>query len=169
MRLFLSESPWKHRKATTNRVLVNRLRALPGIEMLSVGTAAPSSGSTNTTLATYKDGKKDVNTEVEVRYADENYIKLYKIKILAGRNIQAGDSTTALVINEKYARVLGFTNPQKIVGKQLEKFNGLKNVRMYWRYQRFLFAFAAIANKSHWQFWQAALTIFMKQAPSILL
>ncbi len=72
-----------------------------GVEMLSVGTSAPSSGSTNTTLAAYKDGKKEITTEVEVKYADENYINLYKIKILAGRNIQAGDSTTALVINEK--------------------------------------------------------------------
>jgi len=124
------DSPWKHRKLTTNRVLANKLRALPGIEMLSVGTAAPSSGSTNTTLATYKDGKKDLSTEVEVKYADENYIKLYKIKILAGRNIQAGDSTTGLAINEKYARILGFTNPNDAVGKQLEKFNGLKNVRI---------------------------------------
>jgi putative ABC transport system permease protein len=124
------DSPWKHRKVTTNRVLVNKLRALPGVQMVSVGTSAPSSNSTNTTLAAYKDGKKEINTEVEVKYADENYIKLYKIKILAGRNIQAGDSTTALAINEKYARVIGFKNPNDAVGKQLEKFNGLKNVRI---------------------------------------
>ncbi len=124
------DSPWKHRKITTNRVLANKLRALPGIEMISVGTAAPSSGSINTTLAAYKDGKKEMNTEVEVKYADENYIKLYKIKILAGRNIQAADSSTALAINDKYAKVLGFANPRDAVGKVLEKFNGLKNVRI---------------------------------------
>ena len=124
------DSPWNHRKVTTNRVLANKLRALPGIEMISVGAAAPSSGSISTTLAVYKDGKKEVNTEVEQKYADENYIKLYKIKILAGRNIQASDSSTALAINDKYAKILGFRNPHDAVGKQLEKFNGLKNVRI---------------------------------------
>jgi len=124
------DTPYKIRKANTNKVLADKLRSLAGVAMVSIGTAAPSSGSTNTTLATYKDGKKDINTEVEVKYADENYVKLYGIKILAGRNIERGDSSTALVVNEKYAHVLGFTNPNKMVGKELEKFNGLKNVRV---------------------------------------
>ncbi len=123
-------SPWKHRTAGANQVMLNKLRALPGIELVSAGTAAPSSGSTNTTLATYKDGKKEINSEVEVKYADENYIKVYQIKMLAGRNIQAGDSSTALVINDKYARIIGFIHPHDAVGKDLEKFNGLKNVRI---------------------------------------
>jgi len=123
-------TPYKVRKANTNKVLAERLGMLPGVEMVSVGTAAPSSGSTNTTMATYKDGKKEINTAIEVKYADENYIKLYGIKIVAGRNIQAGDSSTAMVVNEKYAHVLGFTNPGKLVGKEIEKFNGTKNRRV---------------------------------------
>ncbi len=124
------ETPYKVRKANTNQVIANKLRALPGVEMVSVGTAPPSSGSINSTLAIYKDGKKEINTAVEVKYGDENYIKLYHIKLLAGRNIQLSDTTTALLINEKYARVLGFVNPRDVVGKELGKFNGLKNVRI---------------------------------------
>lgn len=123
-------SPYKVRKANTNKVLADELRALPGVQMVSVGTAPPSSNSTQTTIAVYKDGKKDINTPIEVKFADENYVNLYHIKILAGRNIQAGDSTTALLVNENYARVLGFADPSKLVGKELEKFNGTANMRV---------------------------------------
>jgi len=125
------DTPYKVRKASTNKVLADKLRELPGVAMVSIGIAAPSSGSTNgTTTATYKDGKKDINTAIEVKFVDENYIELYGIKIIAGRNIQPGDSTTGLIANEKYAHVLGFTDPAKLVGKELEKFNGTKNMRI---------------------------------------
>jgi putative ABC transport system permease protein len=123
-------SPYKVRKASTNKLLADELRALQGVQMVSVGTAPPSSNSTQTTIAVYKDGKKDINTPIEVKFADENYINLYHIKLLAGRNIQAGDSTNALLVNEKYAHVLGFTDPAKFVGKELEKFNGTTNMRV---------------------------------------
>jgi hypothetical protein len=86
------DTPYKVRKASTNKVLADRLRELPGVALVSIGTAAPSSGSTNSTMATYKDGKKDVNTEIEEKFVDENYVKLYGIKIIAGRNIEAGVS-----------------------------------------------------------------------------
>jgi putative ABC transport system permease protein len=122
--IIVINTPYKNRKLAGNQLLLNKLRAIPGVEMMSIGTAAPSSNSINTTLGAYKDGKKEINTEVEVKYGDENYVKVYQIKILAGRNIQLGDTTTALVINNTYAKILGFRNPHDAVGKQLEKFNG---------------------------------------------
>jgi predicted permease len=123
-------SPWKHRKVAINRVMAEKLRTIPGVAMVGTGTAAPSSNSTSTTGAAYLDGKKEINTDVELKYGDENFIKLYHIKLLAGRNVQTADSSSAVVINEKYARTLGFVNPRDAVGKLLEKLNGTKNVRI---------------------------------------
>ncbi len=125
-----AETPYKTRKAATNRVMADKLRALPGVELVSVGFPPPSSNSTNSTNSTYKDGKKEIITPVELKFGDENYIKLYHIKILAGRNIMPSDTGSGLVINEKYAKVLGFRNPGDAVGKQLEKMNGSKNMRI---------------------------------------
>jgi len=125
-----AETPYKTRKAATNRVMANKLRALPGVEMVSVGYPPPSSNSTNSTNATYKDGKKEITTSVELKFGDENYIKLYHIKILAGRGIQPGDTSHALVINEKYAKVLGFKTPADAVGKVLGKLNGSNDMRI---------------------------------------
>jgi predicted permease len=128
--IVFAETPYKTRKAATNRVMADKLRALPGVEMVSVGFPPPSSNSTNSTNATYKDGKKEIVTPVELKFGDENYIKLYHIKILAGRNIMASDTGHGLVINEKYAKILGFKNPGDAVGKELEKMNGSNNMRI---------------------------------------
>ena len=125
-----AETPYKTRKAATNRVMADKLRALPGVAMVSVGFPPPSSNSTNTTSSTYKDGKKEIITPVELKFADENYIKLYHIKILAGRGILPSDTSHALVINEKYAKVLGFKTPGDAIGKILGKLNGSNEMRI---------------------------------------
>ena len=125
-----ANTPYKTRTAATNRVMADKLRALPGVEMVSVGFPPPSSNSTNSTNSTYKDGKKEIITSVELKFGDENYMKLYHIKILAGRGIQPGDTSHALVINEKYAKVLGFKTPADAVGKVLEKMNGSNSMRI---------------------------------------
>ena len=126
--IIFAETPYKTRKAATNMVMANKLRSLPGVAMVSVGFEPPSSDGTSTTNMVYKDGKKDITTPVELKFADENYIKLYHIKILAGRNIMASDTGSGLVINEKFARALGFTNPNDAMGKVFAS-NG-KNLRI---------------------------------------
>lgn len=118
------QSPWKNRNMDKNAVLLNKLRSIPQAEMISIGGAPPSSGNTNTTAAVYMDGKKEIKTGVELKSGDENFIKLYNIKLLAGRNIQKSDTATAFLINYKYARVLGFKKPADAIGKQIIKFNG---------------------------------------------
>jgi ABC-type antimicrobial peptide transport system permease subunit len=49
---------------------------------------------------------------------------------LAGRNIQYGDSTSAFLINNTYAKLIGFKNPADAVGKYIDKFNGDKRMQI---------------------------------------
>jgi putative ABC transport system permease protein len=112
--------PYKNMNEGTKQVFKNRLAAIPQIEMMSIGGAPPSSGNTNSTEATYKDGKKEIKTDVQQKFGDENYLKVYNIKLLAGRNITRADSTKALLINNSYAKVLGFKNPSDAIGKILD-------------------------------------------------
>ncbi|MFI5160578.1 MAG: FtsX-like permease family protein [Sphingobacteriales bacterium] len=125
-----AETPYKTRKAATNRVMADKLRALPGVAMVSVGFPPPSSNSTNITNSFYKDGKKEITTPVELKFGDENYIKLYHIKLLAGRDIMASDTGHGVIINEKYAKILGFKNPHDAIGKVFEKKNGSPSLRI---------------------------------------
>jgi putative ABC transport system permease protein len=126
--IIVINSPWKTRTIAHNLVLLNKLRAIPQIEMVSIGNAAPFSGSTTSTRVSYKDGKKEIQTAVELKFGDENYLKLYHIKLLAGRSLRTADSSTSFLINNTYARVLGFRNPNEAIGKQVDNLNGSKKM-----------------------------------------
>ncbi len=128
--IIIINSPWKNRTVARNTVFVNKLRSIPNVEMVSIGGAPPSSGNTNSTNVTYKDGKKEVKTDVQLKFADENYMKLYKLRLLAGRSLQASDTSKSVVINETYEKVLGFRNPAEAIGKNLDHFNGAKNLQV---------------------------------------
>ena len=66
---------------------------------------------------TYKNGKKEIETDVRQKYGDTNYLKLYHIKLLAGRNIRASDTANEMVINETYMHILGFQNPEQVLNR----------------------------------------------------
>lgn len=114
-------TPFKQINTDKQQVFMNKIRAVSQIELMSIGGAPPSSGNTNSTTVTYKDGKKEVKTDLQQKFADENYLNVYRIKLLAGRNLRPADTTGAgnIVINDTYAKVLGFRNPNDAIGKQL--------------------------------------------------
>ncbi|HJP62107.1 MAG TPA: FtsX-like permease family protein, partial [Mucilaginibacter sp.] len=114
-------TPYKNNTASKKQVFFNQLKALPQVELISIGNAPPSSGNTNSTTVTYKDGKKEIKTDLEIKYADENYISLYKIKMLAGRDLAANDTSGQMVINNTFAKALGFKNPQQAIGKLIDR------------------------------------------------
>lgn len=122
--ILIVNTPWKVRSQGLNQVFINKLRAIPQIDIVSAGRDAPTSDDGHSTQATYRDGKKEVKTELGLKFGDENYIKVYHIKLLAGRNLQPGDSTKAFLINNTYARMIGFNDPGDAVGKQIDDFNG---------------------------------------------
>jgi putative ABC transport system permease protein len=127
----LINAPVKKFRAGRNRVFLDRLRTMPQVEMVSTGRDAPISDNTNSTEGTYKDGKKQVKMEnLAEKFGDENYIKLYHIHLLAGRNLQPGDTGKVFLVNQTLARVIGFKNPQDAVGKQITDFNGDTNMQI---------------------------------------
>jgi len=106
------------------QLLRDRLLTIPGITQLSVCDAPPASGWINSELMTYNDGKKDINSDVQILNVDTNYMKLYGLKLLAGRNIRpVPDSPRQMVINRSYAQVLGFTHPEQALGKVIKGSN----------------------------------------------
>ncbi|WPU91087.1 FtsX-like permease family protein [Mucilaginibacter sabulilitoris] len=128
--IIIINSPWKNRTDSRNHVFMNKLQAIPQVTMISVGKDAPSSNGSNSTEATYKDGKKEVKINLELKFGDQHYIDVYKIKLLAGRNIQIADTGRAFLINNTCARIFGFKNPQDAVGKQIDNFNGDKKIEI---------------------------------------
>jgi putative ABC transport system permease protein len=110
-------------------VFMNKLKQIPEIEMISLGDT-PAKNGYSTNRITYKDGKNEIKMDVHQRRVDENYIPLYGLKIVAGRNITTSDTAREFVINETYAKALGFKKPEQAVGKFLD-YSGVKgNIKL---------------------------------------
>ncbi|HEY9196636.1 MAG TPA: ABC transporter permease, partial [Mucilaginibacter sp.] len=125
--ILIINTPWETSKASTNQVLLNEFRSMPQVALVGLGNDPPSADAFNRTRMTYDDGKKPITTEeIIVKSGDENYIKIYQIKLLAGRNITEADTGKAIIINNTYAKLLGFATPREAIGKQLDWFGGRK-------------------------------------------
>src|SRR5690606_37097184 len=55
---------------------------------------------------------------------DANYLDVYKIQLIAGRNVRDGQNIDEVLINEAYAREIGFLQPDDALGKELTFGNG---------------------------------------------
>jgi putative ABC transport system permease protein len=102
--------------------LMDKLKAIPGIEKISISNFTPSLNGHHypASILKYKDGEKEIETQAEIKYTDSNYISLYNMKLLAGTNIATTDTINSLLINETFAHTFGFANPQQAIGKYIE-------------------------------------------------
>lgn len=116
--------PWNffsNKKDDRRFVLYDKIKNLAEIEMISLAGNTPASEGTSSTRMKVDNGKKIIETMVEVKSADTAYFKLYHMKMLAGRNLLPSDTTKEYVINESYARFLGFQKPEEAIGKFVDK------------------------------------------------
>jgi len=108
--------------ATHNQQLLNEINAMPGVDVASTGFLSPEDKGVAFTNVSYAP-KKNLNANVQIRWGDPNYIKVYNLKLLAGRNVEQSDTMKEFIINNTYAKLLGFQKPEDALGKQLS-FNG---------------------------------------------
>jgi putative ABC transport system permease protein len=110
-------TPWKVKSKALKQVFFNKIKALPQVELTSIGGDVPSSDGWSSNTVTYIDGKKEIKTELQIKSGDENYTRVYHIKLLTGRNVRMSDSSTSMMINNNYAHVLGFKKVNDALGK----------------------------------------------------
>jgi len=102
-------------------ILRDKVAALPGVAMVSLSnTPASNDGGIRGVSFKYKNGNREIETHVKVKFADTNYIRLYQMKLVAGTNLPNSDTIKAVLINETYAKTLGFKNPQQAIGQLIE-------------------------------------------------
>jgi putative ABC transport system permease protein len=104
----------------------NEIESIPEVQMVSMGFLPPATNGPAFGDISYQRDGENVKANVQVRWGDVNYIKVYGIPLIAGRNINGGENTNEALINETYAKVLGFTAPEEAIGKELTMRNGTK-------------------------------------------
>jgi ABC-type antimicrobial peptide transport system permease subunit len=102
-------------------LLRDEITKIPGIDIVSLGGDPPSASGWSTQNMEYLDGKKEIRTDVRQKSGDTNYLKLFHIPILAGRNVSLSDTSNEYLVNETYMHLLGFQKPSDILNKQINK------------------------------------------------
>jgi len=117
--IFFEPNP--DRVATDNsKVLAEKIKAIPEVQQVSMSYGPPSYRGNWTTTAKLADTKSENYTSVSVKLGDDEYVNLYKIKLLAGKNLRQSDTINGLLINERMLNALGFKVPAEAIGKILE-------------------------------------------------
>ncbi|MCJ8211252.1 ABC transporter permease [Mucilaginibacter sp. RS28] len=102
------------------QVLLQAVKSLPQVEQAVLGGQPPARNGFATTVIQYRSGKKLVNNSTEIKYADENYFKMYGLKLVAGKYLSPSDSIRGIMINESYLHLLGFKQPDEALGARLK-------------------------------------------------
>jgi len=119
------ETPWDTSNVAKQH-LFNAVKAIPGVEMASRGFFAPGGNGAAFGNISFKP-RPDVKDGIVTRWGDSNYLHLYEIKLLAGRNVYNSDTIREVLINNTYARLLGFQRPEEALGQHLTYY-GKKDV-----------------------------------------
>jgi putative ABC transport system permease protein len=98
--------------------LRNQLNSFTGIKSVSFCYSAPAA-VTNKGGSIRYDGKEWEKYTVNSIIGDENYIKTFGLKLLAGRNISTLDTTAEYIINERTLTKLGIKTPEQAIGHKL--------------------------------------------------
>ncbi|HEV9037829.1 MAG TPA: ABC transporter permease [Puia sp.] len=112
----LTVNQWRS-KPGQMALLAQTVSQLAGVKAVTVQSNAPMGFAHmgSNFIHEDKDGVKTLN--VMVQGGDTAFIGVYGMKLLAGRNMRPGDSVKEVLINETYARTLGFSSPDEATGK----------------------------------------------------
>jgi putative ABC transport system permease protein len=111
-------TPW-FEQASKKDVLVNELNQLAEIKAVSVHQSPPATKGYMTNTLTYKTEEGETKENVHRKVGDADYIPFYGLQFMAGRNYIPSDSARELVVNETYAKKLGFFPVDKVLGEQV--------------------------------------------------
>jgi putative ABC transport system permease protein len=121
--IIIVETPYKSMLTNKKQIFLDKLNGMPQIATISVGDQPPSSDNWNSYEASYKDGKKEIRTSLQIKSGDANYLKVYHLKLLSGRNLRLGDSSKSILVNANYAKSIGFKKPGDATGTYIN-YNG---------------------------------------------
>ncbi|MBX2901427.1 MAG: ABC transporter permease [Cyclobacteriaceae bacterium] len=97
--------------------LKTQLEAIPHVEKVSACFGSPASENMWGTSFRF-----DTRTEAEefpiyFKGGDEDYLALFGLELVAGRNVTASDTVREFLVNEKAVLKLGLASPEDILGK----------------------------------------------------
>lgn len=102
----------------------NRLQAIGGVSRVSFNSQSPSDVDNWWTGFNFNHSAKSVDFAAIVKFADDEYLPAYQLPLVAGRNFTHTDSIREFLVNESLVKKLGITNPNDVLNKEIDVWNG---------------------------------------------
>lgn len=99
--------------------LRNQLLQQPGVTDVSYSFASPSDNIGWGSDFRYNNSPRKTDFSANLKWADNEYFKLYKLQFVAGRPYTKTDTIHEYVVNETLLKKLGVTNPKDAIGKYI--------------------------------------------------
>lgn len=102
------------------RVLKTELEKITEVENVSLSGIPAAHRSASWTYIYQQQNNDRIEQEVCMRSIDENFLSVYNLELLAGKNLLPIDTAREILINETLLKKLGFTKPVEAVGSFVE-------------------------------------------------
>ncbi|HVN56930.1 MAG TPA: ABC transporter permease [Bacteroidales bacterium] len=105
--------------------LKHKLLSIDGVKAISLCSNTPVEDG-NDTWSTFKfdHATKESDFKAITKFADEEYLDVYKLKLIAGRDLQASMFTREFLVNESFMKSLGITNPEDMLNREVSIWGG---------------------------------------------
>jgi predicted permease len=91
----------------------------PGIKDVSYSFTSPSDGDSWSSDFTYNNSGKKTDFAANLKWADAEYFKLYKLQFVAGQAYIKSDTIRSYVVNQTLLKRLGVHDPKEAIGKYI--------------------------------------------------
>jgi putative ABC transport system permease protein len=104
--------------------LKDQLLQQAGIKMVSFSTFTPADDSHWGSDFKFDNSTKKSDFNADLKWADVDYFKVYNLQFIAGKPYDQSDTARGLVVNEMLVKKLGIQNPENILGKKINFWDG---------------------------------------------
>ncbi|MBV6443000.1 MAG: hypothetical protein EPGJADBJ_04728 [Saprospiraceae bacterium] len=99
--------------------LQQQLSQIAGVQSVSLCYQPPAADANNQTGVRYENRPEGEPWLVNTKPADANYLETFGLQLVAGRNLQPGDTTREYIVNETFVKKLNLASPDEILNKKI--------------------------------------------------
>lgn len=100
--------------------LKTRLKQYAGFTSITLANMPPAANSNWMDVFYFDQGATASDYNIDIRCGDADYISTFGLQLIAGRNYQEGKNTRELVINQTFAKELGYKDPASAIGHTIK-------------------------------------------------
>ncbi len=126
--IVLVDIPWKFMESPAYKdkqfTLRDEVQKLPGVAGVALGQPLFDNSFSSNTHSYFNEKGEEIRRNVYRKYVDNEMASLYKLPLLAGRNLLMSDTVREYVLNETAVKAFGFASPQAAIGQMLQENQG---------------------------------------------